>query len=174
LSDHGGEPEEDQSQFKSSWAVEWKDEEKNTVETKEENEYPRALTLFNELSGSGKDVVLYELRTLVANTSAQPRKIPVLNSMKGKSREAPADKKPRPRKREATNRTTRPSASTKSSSLKDLRTRIFILIAVIATFVIILFLISILFTGSDIAHFLSVYSLSHDQFNLVCDYACIA
>ena len=57
-------------------------------------------------------------------------------------------------------RITSASKSARTSRLKDLRTRILILIAVIAVFVIILFLISILFSGSDLAHNFSIYAFS--------------
>ena len=63
---------------------------------------------------------------------------------------------PKPRAARVSDRITNSSKSAKTSSLKELRTRILILVAVIAVFVIILFLISILFTGSDLAHNFSI------------------
>jgi hypothetical protein len=158
MSDNGVEPKEERSPFTSTWTIEWRDGSSQVVNTQKEDDYPQALSLFNELSSSGKEVVLYEIRTPIADPSAQPKKIPILNSAKAKKRLSHGEQKPR-----ATGVSERISAASRSartSSLKDLRTRILILIAVIAVFVIILFLISILFTGSDLVHNLSIFSVS--------------
>ncbi|MGB7958863.1 MAG: hypothetical protein WCF46_03130, partial [Nitrososphaeraceae archaeon] len=80
MSDNGVEPEEERSPFTSTWTVEWKDKTSHVVSTQGENDYSLALSLFNELSSSGKEVVLYEIRTPRADPSAQPKKIPILNS----------------------------------------------------------------------------------------------
>ncbi len=154
MSDNGVEPKEERSTFTSTWTVEWKDETSHVVNTEKENAYPQALILFNELSSSGKEVVLYEIRTPIADPAAQPKKIPILNSAKAKKRITHGE--PKPRAARVSDRITNSSKSAKTSSLKELRTRILILVAVIAVFVIILFLISILFTGSDLAHNFSI------------------
>lgn len=156
LSDNGVEPEEERSQFKSNWTVEWKDDAGQIAKTQEESDYSQALRLFNELSGVGKDVVLYEIRMLLADPSAQPKKIPILNSEKAKKIKALEVK--RPHKSGVSERTARRTPTSTKPGLKDLRTRIFILIAVIAVFVITLFLISILFTGNDFVHNFLTYA----------------
>ena len=84
MSDNGVEPKEERSPFTSTWTIEWKDKASHVVNTQTENDYPQALSLFNELSSSGIDVVLYEIRTPIADPSAQPKKIPILNSAKAK------------------------------------------------------------------------------------------
>ena len=158
MSDNGVEPNEERSPFTSTWTIEWKDKASHVVNTQRENDYPQALSLFNELSSSGIDVVLYEIRTPIADPSAQPKKIPILNSAKAKKRISRGE--PKPRAGGVSERITSASKSARTSRLKDLRTRILILIAVIAVFVIILFLISILFSGSDLAHNFSIYVFS--------------
>ncbi len=158
MSDNGVEPKEERSPFTSTWAIEWKDKISNVVNTQKEDDYPQALSLFNELTSSGKEVVLYEIRTPIADPSAQPKKIPILNSAKAKKRASSGESKPRTAG--VSERITNASKSAKTSALKDLRTRIFILVAVIAVFVIILFLISIFFTGSDLAHNFSIFTFS--------------
>lgn len=158
MSDNGVEPKEERSPFTSTWTIEWKDKISHVVNTQKENDYSQALSLFNELSSSGKEVVLYEIRTPIADPSAQPKKIPILNSAKVKKRISSGESKPRAAG--VSERITNASKSAKTSSLKDLRIRILILIAVIAVFVIILFLISILFTSSDLAHNLSIFAIS--------------
>ena len=158
MSDNGVEPNEERSPFTSTWTIEWKDKASHVVNTQRENDYPQALSLFNELSTSGIDVVLYEIRTPIADPSAQPKKIPILNSAKAKKRISRGE--PKPRAGGVSERITSASKSARTSRLKDLRTRILILIAVIAVFVIILFLISILFSGSDLAHNFSIYVFS--------------
>lgn len=158
MSDNGVEPKEERSPFTSTWTIEWKDKASHVVNTQRENDYPQALSLFNELSSSGIDVVLYEIRTLIADPSAQPKKIPILNSAKAKRRISRGE--PKPRTGGVSERITNASKSARTSRLKDLRTRILILIAVIAVFVIILFLISILFSGNDLAHNFSIYAFS--------------
>lgn len=156
MSDNGVEPKEERSPFTSTWTVEWKDKTSHVVSTQGENDYSQALSLFNELSSSGKEVVLYEIRTLRADPSAQPKKIPILNSAVTKKRITREEV--RPRTARVSERNPKVSKSVQPSSLKDLRTRILILIAVIAVFVIILLLISILFTGNDFAHNFLIYS----------------
>jgi hypothetical protein len=156
MSDNGVEPKEERSPFTSTWAIEWKDKISHVVNTQKEDDYPQALSLFNELTSSGKEVVLYEIRTPIADPSAQPKKIPILNSAKAKKRASGGESKPRTAGVSERNA----SKSAKTSALKDLRTRIFILVAVIAVFVIILFLISIIFTGSDLAHNFSIFTFS--------------
>jgi hypothetical protein len=156
MADNGVEPKEERSPFTSTWTVEWKDKTSQVVNTQGENDYSQALSLFNELSSSGKEVVLYELRTPMAEPSAQPKKIPILNSAMTKKRMSRGEAKPRTAG--VSERNPKVSKSAQTSSLKDLRTRILILIAVIAVFVIILFLISILFTGNDFAHNFLIYS----------------
>lgn len=158
MSDNGVEPKEERSSFISTWTIEWKEESSHVVNTQKESDYPQALGLFNQLSRSGKDVVLYEIRTPIADPSAQPRKIPLLNSAKAKKRMSSGES--RPRATGVQGRTTNASRPARTSGLKDLRTRILILIAVIAVFVIILFLISILFSGSDLAQHFSIPILS--------------
>ncbi|MGA7369972.1 MAG: hypothetical protein WBX01_12655 [Nitrososphaeraceae archaeon] len=158
MSDNGVEPKEERYPFTSTWTIEWKDKVSHVVNTQEENDYTKALSLFNELSSSGKDVVLYEIRTPIADPSAQPKKIPILNSAKVKKRIPSGG--PKPRVAGVSERITNASKSSRTSSLKDLRTRILILVAVIAVFVIILFLISVLFTGSDLAHNFSIFTFS--------------
>lgn len=158
MSDNGVEPKEERSPFTSTWTIEWKDGSSPVVNTQNEDDYPQAVSLFNELSSSGKEVVLYEIRTPVADPSAQPKKIPILNSAKAKKRLS--HEEPKPRAAGVSERITTASKSARTSSLKDLRTRILILIGVIAVFVIILFLISILFTGSDLAHNFSIFTFS--------------
>ena len=156
MSDNGVEPKEERSPFTSTWTVEWKDKTSHVVSTQGENDYSLALSLFNELSSSGKQVVLYEIRTPMADPSAQPKKIPILNSAKTKKRVTRGETKPRTAG--VSERSAKVSKPAQTSSLKDLRIRILILIAVIAVFVIILFLISILFTGNDFAHNFLIYS----------------
>ena len=158
MSDNGVEPKEERSPFTSTWTIEWKDKTDHVVNTQKENDYPQALSLFNDLSSSGKEVVLYEIRTPIADPSAPPKKIPILNSAKAKKRVSLGEAKPRAAG--MSEKITKVSKPARTSSLKDLRTRILILIAVIAVFVIILFLISILFTGSDLAHNLSIFTFS--------------
>jgi hypothetical protein len=158
MSDNGVEPKEERSPFTSTWTIEWKDKASQVVNTQRENDYPQALSLFNELSSSGNDVVLYEIRTPIADPSAQPKKIPILNSAKAKKRISHGE--PKPRAAGVSERITSASKSARASRLKDLRTRILILIAVIAVFVIILLLISILFSGGDLAHNFSIYAFS--------------
>jgi hypothetical protein len=158
MSDNGVEPKEERSQFTRTWTIEWEDKTSHVIDTQNENDYPQALSLFNELSSSGKEVVLYEIRTPIADPSAQPKKIPILNSAKAVKR-IPREE-PKTRLGGVSERITTTSKSVKTSSLKDLRTRILILVAVIAVFVIILFLISILFTGSDLAHNFSIFTFS--------------
>ena len=158
MSDNGVEPNEERSPFTSTWTIEWKDKASHVVNTQTENDYSQALSLFNELSSSGIDVVLYEIRTPIADPSAQPKKIPILNSAKAKKRISRGE--PKPRAGGVSERITSASKSARTSRLKDMRTRILILIAVIAVFVIILFLISILFSGSDLAHNFSIYAFS--------------
>lgn len=159
MSDNGVEPEEERSTFTSTWTIEWKDDTSHVVNTENENEYPQALSLFNELSNSGKEVVLYEIRTPIADPAAQPKKIPILNSAKAKKRIS-REGEPKPRATGVSDRIANSSKSARTSTLKELRTRILILITVIAVFVIILFLISILFTGSDLAHNFSIFAFS--------------
>ena len=158
MSDNGVEPKEERSPFTSTWTIEWNDKNSHVVNTEKETDYPQALSLFNELSSSGKEVVLYEIRTPIADPSAQPKKIPILNSAKSKKRISRGE--PKPRAAGVSERITTASKSARTSSLKDLRTRILILVVVIAVFVIILFLISILFTGSDLAHNFSIFTFS--------------
>jgi hypothetical protein len=158
MSGNGVEPKEEPSPFTSTWAIEWKDKISHVVNTQEENDYPRALSLFNELTSVGKEVVLYEIRTPIADPSAQPKKIPILNSAKAKKRVPEGESKPR--SAGMSQKSTNTSKPARTSTLKDLRTRIFILIAVIAVFVIILFLISIFFTGGELAHNFSIYTLN--------------
>ena len=157
MSDNGAEPKEEQSSFTSTWTIEWKDKSSHVVNTQKETTYSQALSLFNELSRSGKEVVLYEIRTPIGDPSAQAKKIPLLNSAKAKKTSSRVEPKSR-----ATGMQDRITSASRSArtSLKDLRTRILILIAVIAVFVIILFLISILFTSSDFAHHFSIFTLS--------------
>ena len=95
MSDNGVEPNEERSPFTSTWTIEWKDKASHVVNTQRENDYPQALSLFNELSSSGVDVVLYEIRTPIADPSAQPKKIPILNSAKAKKRISRGEPKPR-------------------------------------------------------------------------------
>jgi hypothetical protein len=160
LSDNGIEPEEERSRFKISWTVEWKDDSGQIAKMNEQEDYSQALSSFNELSSLGRDVVLYELRTLLADPSAQPKRIPILNSAKAKKRKTLEDKDS-----ERTERRT--PISKKTAGLKELRTRIFILLAVIAAFIIILFLISTLFTGSDFVHNFAMYALISNIINFV-------
>ena len=158
MSDNGVEPKEERSPFTSTWTIEWKDKTGHVVNTQKEDDYPQALSLFNELSSSGKEVVLYEIRTPIADPSAQPKKIPILNSAKAKKRVSRGEAKPG--SVGMSERITNAGKSAKTSGLKDLRIRILILIAVVAVFVIILFLISILFTSSDLAHNYSIFATS--------------
>jgi hypothetical protein len=158
MSDNGAEPKEEQSSFTSTWTIEWKDKSSHVVNTQKETTYSQALSLFNELSRSGKEVVLYEIRTPIGDPSAQAKKIPLLNSAKAKKRISRVE--PKSRATGVQDRIASASRSARTSPLKDLRTRILILIAVIAVFVIILFLISILFTSSDFAHHFSIFTLS--------------
>jgi hypothetical protein len=164
MSDNGVEPKGERSTFTRTWTIEWKDKTSQIVNTQQENDYPQALSLFNELSASGMEVVLYEIRTPIADPSAQPKKIPILNSAQAKKRVSRGE--PKPRAVGMSERITSASKSAATSSLRDLRTRILILIAVIAVFVIILFLISILFTGSEFAHNFSLYASSAKPFAL--------
>jgi hypothetical protein len=164
MSDNGVEPKGERSTFTRTWAIEWKDKTSQIVNTQQENDYPHALSLFNELSASGMEVVLYEIRTPIADPSAEPKKIPILNSAQAKKRVSRGE--PKPRAVGMSERITSASKSAATSSLRDLRTRILILIAVIAVFVIILFLISILFTGSEFAHNFSLYASSAKSFAL--------
>lgn len=158
MSDNGVEPKEERSSFISTWTIEWTEKSSHVVNTQKENDYSQALNLFNQLSRSGKDVVLYEIRRPVDDPSAQPKKIPLLNSAKAKKRISSGE--PKPRATGAQGRITNATRPTRTSGLRDLRTRILILIAVIAAFVIILFLISILFTGGDLAHHFSIITLT--------------
>lgn len=164
MSDNGVEPKGGRSTFTSTWSIEWKDKASQIVNTQPENDYPQALSLFNELSASGMEVVLYEIRTPIADPSAQPKKIPILNSAQGKKMVPRGE--PKPRAVGMSERIASASKPAATSSLRDLRIRILILIAVIAVFVIILFLISILFTGSEFAHNFSLYSSSAKSFAL--------
>ena len=59
MSDNGVEPKEERSPFTSTWTIEWNDKNSHVVNTEKETDYPQALSLFNELSSSGKEVVLY-------------------------------------------------------------------------------------------------------------------
>jgi hypothetical protein len=158
MSDNGAEPKEEGSKFISTWAIEWKDKVSHVVNTQKETDYPQALGLFNELTSSGKEVVLYEIRTSISDPSAQPKKIPILNSAKAKKRASGVES--RPRAAGVSERISNASKSARTSTLKDLRTRILILVGVIAVFIIILFLISIFFTGSDLAHNFSIFTFS--------------
>lgn len=167
MTDNGVEPKEERSTFTRTWSIEWKEKTSQTVKTEQASDYPQALSLFNELSVSGKEAVLYEIRTPIADPSGHPKKIPILNSAQGKKRISRGEVKPR-----AVGMSERIMSASKSgatSSLRDLRTRILILIAVIAVFVIILFLISILFTSSELAHNFSLYTSSAKSFALGLD-----
>lgn len=167
MTDNGVEPKEERSTFTSTWSIEWKEKTSQIVKTQHESDYPQALSLFNELSVSGKEVVLYEIRTPIADPSAHPKKIPILNSAQAKKRISRGEVKPRAVG--MPERISNASKSAATSSLRDLRTRILILIAVIAIFVIILFLISIFFTSSELAHNYSLYPSSAKSFALGLD-----
>lgn len=158
MSDNGVEPKEERSSYISTWTIEWTEKSSHVVNTQKESDYSQALNLFDQLSRSGKDVVLYEIRTPVADPSSHPKKIPLLNSAKAKKRISHGE--PKPRATGVQGRVKNATRPARTSGLKDLRTRILILIAVIAVFVIVLFLISILFTGSDLAHHFSIITLS--------------
>lgn len=159
LSDNGIEPEE-RSRFRISWTVEWKDDSGQIAKTNEQDDYSKALSSFNELSSLGREVVLYELRTSLVDPSAQPKRIPILNSAKARKRKTLEDK-------DSERTVIRTPISKKTAGLKELRARIFILLAVIAAFVIILFLISTLFTASDFVHNFAMYALMGNIINFV-------
>ena len=76
MSDNGVEPKEERSPFTSTWTVEWKDKTSHVVSTQGENDYSQALSLFNELSSSGKEVVLYEIRTPEGRSVCPTKKNP--------------------------------------------------------------------------------------------------
>lgn len=132
------ESDDQSSNLVTNWMLE------SNFSSEEFEDYRQALSMFNNISKDGRQVILYEIKKNSSDGSIV-KKTPLLNSKKTKTNSAFKGITYRKSKDKYDNR---PQIKSK---FKDFRVRIFLLVIVLLTFIIIMFLMnSIAGESSDI------------------------
>lgn len=116
------------------WVIEWKKKFGRTL-SEEKYNYAEALTIFDQKSSNGIDVILYEVHRSPLD-SALVKKTPILNSVKARQR--------RKEESESTRHEDPAKVRAKKNKPSSIRYRIILLIAVIGMLVLAISLISAL------------------------------
>jgi hypothetical protein len=121
--------EEDMSNVKKVWIVEWSSKfEKSS--TNEISNYREALEIFNEKTKEEKNTILYEIQKSALEDTVI-KKIPILNSSKYTERKNPQEEKSEP-------------SVKKEVAKSNLKSRIIILVIVIVSLLITIYWINII------------------------------
>ena len=128
------------SQYNRVWLIEWRSKLEKTL-SEEKNSYTEALEIFNEKTKDGKDIILYEIRK--SNIDGKIlKKIPILNSSKSLKR-----------KRISSENRKEDIKEKKKVNFSSRKSRIIILLSVIAGLLLTLYIINIITSGgSSVSH----------------------